>query len=107
MDAKTGTPKVLGQDERIVLALHELILSAFQDKFGRAAIIGVNIEPSPLFGSIATVMVSEYVSGMDKLAEHMEWEITEDIGFQMAIFVKPPIPHRIRGRLKGSNISSY
>ncbi len=99
--------RVLSQDERIVLALRELILSAFQDKFGHAAIIGVNIEPSPLFGSIANVMVGEYVSGMDKLAEHPEWEITEDIGFQIAIFVKQPIHHRIAGLLKGRNMSGH
>ncbi|MBZ0159108.1 hypothetical protein [Candidatus Methylomirabilis sp.] len=101
MDTDTGTPKVPSQDERRVLALRELILSAFQDKFGHAVIIGVNIKPSLLFSSIATVMVSEYVSDMDKLAEHMEWEITEDLGCPMAIFVKQPIRHRIAGLLKG------
>lgn len=105
MDANTGTPKVPSQDERMVLALRELILSAFQDKFGRAVIIGVTIKPSLLFSGIATVMVSEYVSDMDKLAEHMEWEITEDIGFQMAVFVKQPMQHRIAGLFKGRNIS--
>lgn len=101
MDANTGTPKVLSQDERMVLALRELILSAFQDKFGRAAIIGVSIKPSLLFSGIATVMVHEYLSDMDKLAEHMEWEITEDLGCPMAIFVKQPIHHRIAGVMSG------
>lgn len=61
MDANTGTPKVPSRDERRVLALRELILSAFQDKFGCAAIIGVSIKPSLLFSSIATVMVSENI----------------------------------------------
>ena len=107
MDANTGTPKVLNQDERMVLALRELSLSAFQDKCGRAAIIGVNIEPSPLFGSIATVMVSEYVSGMDKLAEQMEWDITEDVGFQIAIFVKQPIHHQIAGLFKSRKSTGH
>jgi hypothetical protein len=107
MDANTGTPKVISQDERMVLALRELILSAFQDKFGRAAIIGVNVEPSPLFGSIATVMVSENVPGMNKLAEQMEWDITEDIGFQIAIFVKQPIHHRIAGLFKGRKSTGH
>jgi len=107
MDAKTGTPKVLSQDERMVLALRELILSAFQDKFGHAAIIGVNIKPSLLFSSIATVMVSEYVSDMDKLAEQMEWEITEDLGCPMAIFVKQPIHHRIAGLFKGRKSTGH
>ncbi len=37
MDATTGTPKVPSQDERRLLALRELILSAFQGKCGRAA----------------------------------------------------------------------
>ncbi|HWQ69677.1 MAG TPA: hypothetical protein VN494_06960 [Patescibacteria group bacterium] len=107
MDTKTGAPKVPSQDERMVLALRELILSAFQDKFGHAAIIGVDIKPSLLFSSITTVMVTEHVSDMDKLAEHLEWEITEDIGFQIAIFVKQPIHHRIAGLLKGRNMSGH
>ena len=80
MDADTGTPKVLSQDERMMLALRGIILSAFQDRFGHATIIGVNIKPSLLFSRIATVMISQYVSDMDKLAEQMEWEITEDLG---------------------------
>lgn len=107
MDAKAGTPRVLSRDERRVLALRELILSAFRDKFGCAAIIGVNIKPSLLFGSIATVMVRDNVPEMDKFAEHMEWEITEDIGFQMAIFVKQPIHHRIAGLFKGRKMSGH
>lgn len=107
MDANTGTPRVFSQDERRALALRELILSAFQDKFGHAAIIGVSIKPSLLFSSIATVMVREYLSGMDKLAEQMEWEITEDLGFQIAIFVKQPIHHRIAGLFKGRKSTGH
>lgn len=90
-----------------MLALRELILSAFQDHFGHAAIIGVSIKSSLLFSSIATVMVREYLSDMDKLAEHMEWEITEDIGCPMAIFVKQPIHDRIAGVFKGSKTSGH
>lgn len=66
-----------------------------------------NIKPSPLFGGIATVTVRENVSDMDKFAADMERDITEDIGFQMAIFVKPPIPHRIAGLFKVRKMSGH
>ncbi len=61
---------------------------------------GVTIEPSLLFGSTATVMVRDNAPDMDKFAEQMERDITEDIGFEMAIFVKRSIPHRIAGLFK-------
>jgi len=107
MDAKTGTPKVLSQDERLMLALRGIILSAFQDKFGHAAIIGVNIKPSLLFSSIATVMVNENIPDMKQFAEHVERDITQDLGCQIAIFVKQPIHNRIAGLFKGRNISGH
>jgi hypothetical protein len=52
-------------------------------------------------------MVTEYVSDMDKLAEHMERDITEDIGCPMAIFVKQPIPHRIAGLFKSRKSTGH
>jgi hypothetical protein len=79
MDADTGAPKVLSQDERMMLALRGIILSAFQDRFGHATIIGVNIKPSLLFSRIATVMINEKISDMKEFAEHVERDITQDL----------------------------
>ena len=102
MGAKTGMQKVLSEDERMMLALRGIILSAFQDKFGNAAIIGVNITPSLLFTRIATVEVHENIPGMMEFAEHVERDITQDLRCKIAIFVKQQrIYHRVARLFKG------
>jgi hypothetical protein len=44
---------------------------------------------------------------MKKFAEHVERDITQDLGCQIAIFVKQPIHHGIAALFKGRKISGH
>ena len=85
----------LSPDEQSMLALHDLILNAFRERFGET-IIGVNLLPL-VSECWITVLVKRKTQEMFDLAEEIEREFMEDFGKQIVIFFKRPWRERIRG----------
>jgi len=75
--------------EKSILSLHYFILSVFEERFGKEAIIGVNLTPL-VTESWITVLVNQRTQGMVDLANEIEREFSEDLGRHVHIFVKRP-----------------
>ena len=90
--------KNLGDAEREMMGLHDLILSAFRRKFANA-VIGVNLLPL-VHECWATVVVKQKTSEIEKMAREMELEFREELGRHISLFVKVPLKNRIKNLWK-------
>ena len=79
----------LSREEQSMLALHDLILSAFREHFGEETIIGVNLTPL-VHECWITVLVKQKTEEMVDFANELEREFLEELGRHVAIFVKQP-----------------
>lgn len=72
-----------------MMALHDLVLSAFRDHCGEEKIIGVKLTPL-VHECWITVQVREKTPQMEGLARQLETEFLEELGRHVAIFVQKP-----------------
>ena len=78
----------LEPEERSMLALHDLILSTFKERFGEA-IIGVKLTPA-VHECWVTVLVKRRTLEMEDLAIQLEQEFLEEYGQCSAFNVRQP-----------------
>jgi len=79
----------LSRDEQFMLALHDLVLSAFRQHFGEETIIAVGL--TPLVSECwITVQVKQKAPEMEDLARALKTEFLEELGRHVAIFVRQP-----------------
>ena len=91
--------KNLGDAEKEMMGLHDLILSAFRRKFANA-VIGVNLLPL-VHECWATVVVKQKTPEIEKMAREMELEFREEeLGRHISLSVKVPLKNRIRNLCK-------
>ena len=90
--------KNLGDAEREMMGLHDLILSAFRRKFA-SVVIGVSLLPL-VHECWATVVVKQKTPEIEKMAREMELEFREELGRQISLFVKVPLKNRIKNLWK-------
>jgi hypothetical protein len=74
--------------EQPMLALHELIFSAFKERFGEA-VIGVKLTPA-VHECWVTMLVKRRTPEMGALADELEQEFLEEYGKALAFNIKRP-----------------
>ena len=77
----------LSRDEQFMLALHDVVLSVFRERFGDEPIVGVNLTPFAHECWIE-VRVTEKTPPMVDLAQELETELREDAGKHVNIIVR-------------------
>ena len=86
--AERQEQSALSSEEQVMLALHDLILSGFRERFGEV-IIGVKLTPA-VHECWVTVFVKRRTPEMDDLADRLEQEFLEEYGRSLAFRVKQP-----------------
>jgi hypothetical protein len=79
----------LNYGEKSMLSLYNFTLSVFVERFGKDAIIGVNLTPLANECWI-TILVNQRTQEMIDVAQELEREFSEDWGRHICLFVKQP-----------------
>ena len=89
----------LSREEQSMLALHDLILSAFRQHFGEEMIIGVKL--TPLVSECwITVQVKQKTQPMEDLAQELEAEFLEEAGRHVTFFFEQPWKVRVANLIR-------
>ena len=89
----------LSREDRSMLGLHDLVLSAFRRHFGEEMIIGVKLTPLAHECGV-TVQVKQKTQPMEDLAQELESELLEEAGRHVAIFFEQPWKVRVANLIR-------